>query len=239
MAEPLYLLYLDRYHLGDGLFLQALARALGRGAPPCLLVHGSGEHTELLFEADGFFVEREGGVMPVSSSAEAALLERGLREINKKIVNVLTDSLVSAVGLHGADRGLLQLDKGGAVRAGEAAWLARLVGQGALPVVSALVREEEQYQVREASLGRVVVALAKALETKEVRVVFFVKQHRPGLLDGTAIVREINVAKLPGETVLPEPDAVREVVAAGVPVLLTDPGGMVEEGGPQGTMVAL
>ena len=106
MPEPIYLIYLDLYHLDDLLFLPSLARMMGRQRrPSCLLVHGAGEQAERLLEAEGLFPERKEGLVQVSTAAEAALVERAARQVNRRIVGALTEEGVPAVGVQGIDRG--------------------------------------------------------------------------------------------------------------------------------------
>ena len=236
MSKPLHLLYLDRYHLDDTLFVQALARTLagaGRGVPPCVIVHGSGERAERMLEGEGLFVERENGVLRGTSPEEAALLDRALREANRKLVGVLTDAVVYAVGVQGADRRLLHLGEDGRLGVGKAEWVRELASKGAVPVIAATVHDSEGPHLREAGLAEAAIALGHALggEDGGVEVVFFTKTNRPGLLDGTDVRPEVAPAALAGETALAEPEAVRRVAEAGLAARLTNVGGFVSGGG--------
>lgn len=244
MAEPavretLYLLYLDRHHLGDDIFMNDLAQRLHQappGEPLCLLVHGSGEKVERTLEHQGFFPERTGGVLDVEAPEQVRLVERGMREANRKLVATLTDEVVPAVGIQGVDRNLLQWNAG-VVTAPRVGWVEALVKQRVVPVISALVEHPEDGRVREVSAADAAVALAKAFEVVAPVVVFFTTSSRPGLAGTTEMKEAIPLDALPEKGPLPEPDAVRHVVRAGVPGLLTSLGGLFAENGPSGTWI--
>ena len=138
------ILYIDRYHLSDVLFLRAVAQSLGMrpGKEPCLIVHGSGEDVERKFEAEALFPERVGGIIRPGGPQEVQLFERGMRDTARKIVGLLTDSIVPSVALAGQDRGLLTLDERGQLRVNAADWFSQLLDQGVVPVVSAMAAGE-------------------------------------------------------------------------------------------------
>ena len=143
MSSEAVLLYIDRYHLGDTLFLQALARGVRVLADrrPVVLCHGSGEAVERLFEARGRFPDRAEERLLVTEAADRELLERGIREAGKKLAAVLTDSVVPAVPLTGAERGLVRMDETGHVELGETGTLDRLLASRVVPVLSLLGRD--------------------------------------------------------------------------------------------------
>ncbi len=233
MAEPLYLLYIDRAHQADPLFRQGLARALasaGARLPRCLILHGSGERLARMFEAQGLVYGAPGMAPP------PALLERVMREETRRIVGALTDAGVAAVGFQGTDRRLLRPSDAGGVVAGGARWVRDLTARRVVPVVSTLVRGADG-EAREAATAEAACAFAKALKTEEVRTVFFTPTNRPGLIEAGAIRASIRAAELPASGASSEPDAVRRVVAAGGLAWLTSPIGFIDERGPQGTRV--
>ena len=101
-AFKLRLIYLDRYHLGDPLFLRALAHRLGRAEAAglgALLVHGSGDEAEQVLEAEGAAVVRRDGVLAGLSPEHALLVERAVRQTNKRVVSTLTEFGVAAVSV--------------------------------------------------------------------------------------------------------------------------------------------
>ncbi|MGI9175902.1 MAG: acetylglutamate kinase [Rhodothermales bacterium] len=244
MNEALHLLCLDRYHLDDVLFVQALARSLagaGQAAPPCVIVHGSGERAERMLEGQGIFLERKNGVLQGTSPGEVALLERALRETSQKLVAALTDAMVYAVGVQGADRSLLRMmpdgETGGRLAVGKTGWIRELAAKRALPAIAATVLDPERGHLQEVSTAEAVVALGQAFGAEgSVEVVFFTKTNRPGLLREKAVLSEIAVEELPGESVLPEPLSLQHVAKTGLPVRITSVGAFLTG---EGTRVVL
>lgn len=233
MAEPLYLLYVDRVHQSDPLFRQGLARALasaGARLPRCMLLHGSGERLARMLEAQGLVYGAPGVRVP------PALVERAVREETRRIVGALTDAGVAAVGFQGTDRRMLHPSGGDGVVARGAAWVRDLTARRVVPVVSTLVRDPDG-EPREAAMAEVASAFGKALETEEVYTVFFTPNDRPGLIEEGAIRASIRAADLPDSGASSEPEAVRRVVAAGGVAWLTSPLGFIDPRGPQGTRV--
>lgn len=235
-----YLLYLDPYHLGDPLFVQGVARRMaqaGAGKPPTLLVHGSGEQAERLLEAQGLFPEQEAGVWKVTGPEEAALVERALRETNRKIVAALTDAVVAAVGVHGVDRSMMELAEDGTVSARRLGWVRDLLTQRVVPVLSTLVTDTGTGRPREAAVGPVIQGLVEAIRPDEVTVVILLKTNKPGLLRDGERVATVGADAIPGSEVLPDPALVHTLAAAGVPVLLTTVRGFLAGESPVGTRV--
>ena len=235
--QTLYIVYLDRHHLGDSLFLKSLAQHFAEGAsgePPCLLVHGSGEKVERTLEAQGYFPERSDGVLEIDGEEQRQLVERAVRETNQEIVAALTDEVVSTVGVQGVDRGLLSRDDDGTIHAQNAGWLTALLKQRVLPVVSALV-EEAGARPEEVWAAEALVALARALEGAFDPVACaLTTTDRPGLIEATGVKEEATVQDLSGDDV-PDPDAVRHLHEAGLPVLLTNLQGLLGGESPTGT----
>lgn len=226
MPSPIYLIYLDSYHLDDLLFLPGLARLMaGQGRPPCLLVHGSGERAERLLEAEGLFPESKDGLVQVRTVAEATLVERAARQVNRQIVGALTEEGVPAVGVQGTDRGLLHKKDDGRVTTGRIDWLMALAEKRAVPVVSALVQDDRAGHACEVHLRAAARPLAHAMYADGVVVVFFTRNNQPGILDGETLARELSLDAVP-EASLPEPEALRAMTTAGFSVMLTSPAGL-------------
>ncbi|HEX8386394.1 MAG TPA: acetylglutamate kinase, partial [Rubricoccaceae bacterium] len=101
------LVLLGPYHLGDPLFVSALARDLAARKEGLVLVHGSGEAGERALESRGVFPEAKGGVWQTASDDERADVERSARDLNRRLVHELTEAGVPAVRVMAADRGLL------------------------------------------------------------------------------------------------------------------------------------
>lgn len=235
--QTLYLVYLDRHHLGDSLFLKSLAQHFAEGTsgePLCLLVHGSGEKVERTLESQGYFPERSNGVLEIEGEEQRQLVERAVRETNQEIVAALTDEVVSTVGVQGVDRGLLGRDGNGDVRAQNAGWLSALLKQRVLPVVSALV-EEEGARPEEVWAVEALVALAQALKTSFDPVACaLTTTDRPGLEGGAGVKDEATLQDL-SEDVVPEPAAIRRLHEAGLPVVITNLQGLLGGESPSGT----
>ncbi|MFB6231172.1 MAG: acetylglutamate kinase [Salinibacter sp.] len=238
-APTLYLVYLDRHHLGDALFLKSMAQHFsqsGSEAPFTLLVHGSGEKVERTLEAQGYFPERTGGVLDVETDEQRRLVERAVREVNQDLVATLTDEVVSTVGIQGVDRGLLQMEEDGALQASDAGWVSALIKQHVVPVVSALVENPDTGKVHEVQTAKAVEALAQTVEASFSPVAcMFTTAEESGLHDGTGgVLDEVSADAITGEHV-PNPEAARELRNAGLPVLITSPQGLLTGNGPRGT----
>jgi acetylglutamate kinase len=233
----MHFLYLDDYHLGDPLFLQRLAGLMGRAGRrgPYVLLHGSGEAAERLLEAEGLFPERVGGTPRAGSAREAALVERALRETTGRIVALLTEAGVPAVGFQGADRGLLRQEADGAVAAGKTGWLKEILGRGAVSVVSALAAVPGEAG-REVPLRAAAAALGRAFATEGPTVVFFTRNDQPGVGMGGSFRERLPLAALPEEAVA-EPEAVREVVRAGLGAFVSSAVGCFGGTAPRGTHI--
>lgn len=236
--QTLYIVYLDRHHLGDELFLKSLAQHFSEaksGDPPCLIVHGSGEKVERTLESKGYFLERTEGTLDLETEEQRQLVERAVRETNQELVAALTDEVVSTVGIQGVDRNLLGLGDDGRVTASNAGWLSALIKQRVVPVVSALV--EDGPVTREVWAADVAVALAEALSASFDPVVsVFSKADHPGLMDAAGHVDEFDVEAVSDQDVA-SPDAVRHMHTAGVPVMITNAQGLLGGDEPKGTQI--
>jgi acetylglutamate kinase len=240
VQESLYIIYLDAYHQGDDIFINELAQRLHQapaGDPLCMVVHGSGEKVERTLESQGLFPERVDGVLDVSEPDHIRLVERAVRETNQKIVAAFTDEVVPTVGIQGVDRNLLQRDDEGALSAHKVGWVEALLKQRVVPVVSALVDDAEGSFVREVDPAEAVVTLAEAFEAVDPAIVFFTTGPRPGLTDADGVQEAVSVDALGDDGPLPRPEAVRRVVQAGLPALITNLDGLFADGAPRGTRV--
>lgn len=244
----LYLVYLDREHLGDPLFLQGLAQAISRsraGEPPCILLHGSGEKVERTLEAEGIFPDRVGGVLDVDEPDHLDLVERAVREVNQQVVGTLTDEVVSTVGIQGDKRNLFRRDADGTLQVGSVGWIEALVQQRVVPVLSALADDAAAGRVREVWAADLLPALAEAVdESFTPTAVFFTATDDPGLPGHIPEPSDAHMAVDAGEVarealadVLSEPEAVTRGLEAGLPALLTTPAAFADEDGPRGTLL--
>lgn len=238
--RSLYLLHLDRDHLGDPTFIKSLAQEAGQapsGTPPCVMVHGSGEKVERTLEAEGYFPERVNGILQVETDAQRRLVERAVREMNQDLVGTLTDEVVSTVGIQGVDRGLLALDDAGTLHAGTIGWVEALIKQRVLPVVSALARTPGDAPVREVPTADVVTVLADAFaDAFDPTAVFLGTTGRPGIPGEEGIRDDLSLDAVTDAHVS-DPEAVRRVCDAGIPALLTSVRGFYADDGPTGTRI--
>ncbi|MDQ7039803.1 MAG: hypothetical protein Q9M35_02590 [Rhodothermus sp.] len=170
---PIGLLYLDDLHLADLLLVQRLARVLKQLPVPLLLVHGSGGRAEQLLEAEGYIPERQHGVLVARNDRERALIERGIRETNQRLVAGLNELLIPAVGIQGSDRGLLKRSGNGRLQVRQVVWLEQLLRQGVWPVLSTLV--DSGGPPVEAAAAEILIALAQAWPPGTIQVLLLCK----------------------------------------------------------------
>lgn len=208
-----YVIYLDRYHLGDPLFLNRLARDVLALPAPKVLVHGAGEDAERALESEGLVPGWRHGVLSVSGEAQAQIVEHAARNLNRRIVNVLNDAGVASVRLDGASRGLFVADGPAGARAHAAEWLAPLVASGAVPVVAALAPGGEG-PMRQVNGGAAAAALAAVLP--DARVVFFARGGAP--------------AGEPTMADLAEPESAEAALASGAEVYVAGSKGITAAG---------
>lgn len=214
-------LYLDRYHLGDPLFLTGFARDVLAFVEPVALVHGSGEAAERALEAQGRIPAYEGGVIAAETDEDRALVERAARDLNRTIVHTLNDAGVAAVGVEAGSRGLVKAAETG-LAAKNVGWFGELLAQRAVPVVAALVSGAPG-EPREVSGGAVAGLLAGALSREgDAVLVAFLSKRGSGIpetavSDGEGLLFE----DLP-EGVLPEPEAVQAALSVGADVRLVE-----------------
>ena len=231
------LLYLDDFHAGDVLFVRSLAQALARMADRRVIaVHGTGEHAERALEGEGIFRSRVGGLMPVETPAEHALLERALRHANRKITGALTDAVVPAVGVIGHERGLFRVVDG-QVQAGNIAWIETLGRQGVVPVVAAFAADDSTGRTGEVPLHLAVEALHAGL-TGEGRVIVFTKTNLPGIMKTGKSEDAVDLHDV-DSGIVADVHAITHVASKNIPLLLTNSTALAATGGPAGTALRL
>lgn len=89
-----YLAVLSYEHLDNNFFLKSFARTLARKKGRGILLHSDSEHTERIIQT---------GVM--REDAEI----RALKELNTRLVSLLADEGVSAIGIHGHQKSAIRL----------------------------------------------------------------------------------------------------------------------------------
>jgi len=93
-----YLALLDYNHLDNTLFLTAFAKALAQhGNRKGIIVHGDSSHTERLIQT---------GMMRQDAQ------KRAVRDLNRRMIGLLADEGVSAIGLHGEQKELIRNESG-------------------------------------------------------------------------------------------------------------------------------
>lgn len=231
-----HVLYLDRYHLGDPLFLNGLARDVLAFPGPLVLVHGAGEAAERALEAQGRFPEWRDGVLAVESEADRTLVERAARDLNRRIAHALNDAGVAAVRLDAGSRGLFRMEESGlAVKKSD--WLRTLVAQGAVPVVAALLGATGDI-ASEVNGGAVAGRLAQSLGAESATVLMLVKSGSYASESAFWEAGTVPISEVP-TAALPEPEAARAALATGAEVRLVQraelrtaaSGGVVVAGG--------
>jgi hypothetical protein len=210
-----FVFYLDRYHLGDPLFLNRFGRDLAALDGGKLVVHGAAEDGERLLEAEGGVAVWRDGVLVVGSEGEHAIVERAARDLNRRVTFALIEAGIPAVRLDGASRGLLRADDDGSVRVTEVDWLEGLVDQGTVPVIAALMPTESGPMLQ-VNGGAVAAAIALALGGSSS--VFFSRGAPP---PGA----EIRIGDV-REGAMAEPATVMAAVRSGARVLLCEPRGV-------------
>lgn len=229
------LLYLDDYHAGDVLFVQSLARSLARSKNRRVaIVHGSGEHAERALEAEGIFRKRAQGVIPVETAAEHMLVERALRQVNRKITAQLTDAVVPAVGIIGSDRRLFVV-RDGELLADDVGWLEKLVQQEIVPVVGVFAVDEISGRTGEVPIHIATEVLTAALHPK-TRVIVFTRTNLPGVMRGATPETDASIDRL-DERVVADMDAITHLAARDISILLTNTTRLSDENGPIGTRI--
>jgi acetylglutamate kinase len=236
----LFVLFLDDYHGGDVLFIQNLARALSRKPwrPAPIVVHGSGRHAERLMEAQGIFRTRADGVLQIESEREHGLVDRALRSLNHKIVALLTDAIISCVGIVGAQRKVFELQDG-RLHAPGAAWLRGIAEQGVVPVVAANARDVATSTTGEIALSQGAAALARGLKhlDEAVEIVFFTRTNLPGIMREGVPRSEVDIDDPALRESAADLASLTFLAEEGFSVLLTNSNRLADASGPTGSRI--
>jgi isopentenyl phosphate kinase len=230
-----YLLYIDRYHLGDVFFLRALGVSLARLARerrPAVVLHGPGEFTARALEAEGIFLDnRDVRALNEEGSREAAL--RAIRELNQRLVNIFTEALAPAISIDPASQRLF-VETGGRLVKRRSAWLAELTTMPAIPVLSSTVSSDLGPMV---ASDREVLAAALADEA-EITPVIFTKTSLPGIMAGKEPVATISPDDPKIEKCIRDAEVLELLTLARVNYVITNASGPGASGQPLGTMVS-
>lgn len=140
MRRP-WVLLLGPHQAGDRLFISTLARSLRAFSGPLVFVHGPSEQADVLFAQTQIAAQRTGSLYQTATrEAEEAVL-RSVREWNRRLVALMTESGLPAVGIQGTDRRLLVRERELQVR--DASWFWQIAASGARPVLSSLAWQGE------------------------------------------------------------------------------------------------
>lgn len=135
----IHVVAVDRVTLDDLMAWQTIGRALAErppGAGHVVLVHVPGESVDRTLEGSGMDLRAGGGLLRSTDPASSEALGRAARSENRRIVTLLTEEGLPAVGFLGGDRGLL----------GQHApppWLEAVVRAGSIPVVASVAPDRD------------------------------------------------------------------------------------------------
>lgn len=144
-----YIAALDYDHLDNGLFLKSFADAIAAHKERGLIIHGDSDYTERIMQT---------GVM-----REDARI-RAIKDLNNRLVALLADEGVSAIGLNGYQRELIRI-KNGTFRV-DIDQFKRLPDQPVL-LISSLVYSDDTGKPAAATLKDIIYALQNALNIND------------------------------------------------------------------------
>lgn len=240
MDHRLLILYLDREHVGDSRFVKELSARLtrlGSSGPYRLVVHESGPQTEQALEGRGLFVDRANGVFDTSSAREQELVERSIRQTNRRVVSLLTDHQVASVAVQGAAKGLFTWTRDEGLQVGEVAWIRDLLSKYVTPVVSGLAVDQPSGEIRELPGVLTVSALTDAFEDISPIVVYFTTDKGLGIRREGEWLDIVGMDRLTEEDPIGHLPTLRGLVEREVPVLVTSGRGLKEDRGLRGTRI--
>lgn len=240
MDSRLLILYLDREHVGDSRFVKELSarlNRLGTSGPYRMVVHESGPQTEQALEGQGLFVDRDAGVFDISSAREQSIVERSIRQTNRRVVSLLTEHQVASVSVQGAAKGLFRWSHEGGLTVGSVGWIRKLLSQHVTPVVSSLAVDDASGGVRELPGALTVSALSRALEDISPIVVYFTTDKGLGIRRGEEWQPTIAAGDLTDDDPIGDLRTVRELARRKVPLVVTSGRGLKEDRGLRGTRV--
>lgn len=148
-----YLAALDYQHLDNGVFLTAFARALSQQQHTRpIIIHGDSEYTERVIQT---------GVMRDEATV------RSIKDLNHRLIALLADEGVSAIGINGYQRKLITLDDGSLKV--DSSFIEQLPSASAL-LLSTLVYDHQSGQPVPVMLPRLAERLREELKISELFV---------------------------------------------------------------------
>lgn len=146
-----YLAVIDHEHLDNGMFLSAMARSLSRQSDTRpVLVHGDSAYTERIIQT---------GVMRDEATV------RSIKDLNIRLVALLADEGIAAIGINGYQRSVITLEDGELQL--DRTFLERLPA-GTVLLISSLVLDTASGQPVAVSLPRVTELLASEMKPDEL-----------------------------------------------------------------------
>lgn len=177
----MYVVYIDKYHLGDVLFLRALGVTLAGMAKerrPVVVLHGPGEFTERALEAEGVFLDG-GDVAALNDAQHRDSALRAIRELNQRLVNIFTEALAPAISIDPSTQRLL-VEAGGRVERRRHGWLEGLTSMPSIPVMSSTASSDSGPSIAED--GQVIGSFLT--DEPVVTPILFTKTSLPGIMAG-------------------------------------------------------
>lgn len=196
-----YLAVIDHDHLDNAMFLTTLAQSLDRHnytEHNCIIIHGDSEYTDRIMQT---------GVM----REEAA--KRSIRGLNHRLVNLLADEGISAIGLNGFQRNLIT--QNGEDTTLDTSYLNSLP-TAPVWLISNLIQDLDQQERRPLPLPELTRLLHRSLDIEQI---FLFARKEEGFSDQVENENEYswqNLGKAIAETYIPD-----EFQSFDLPVTLT------------------
>ncbi|WP_340102944.1 hypothetical protein [Rhodohalobacter sp. 8-1] len=143
-----YIAVLDHDHLDNGLFLKTFANALAKHQHRGLIIHSDSQYTDRIIQT---------GVMRDDAR------KRAIKDLNNRLIALLADEGVSAIGLNGYQRELISMTNGNI--SVDVEQLKKLPEQPVL-LLSSLIYSHDSQQPVSAPLADVTASLQEALNVE-------------------------------------------------------------------------
>jgi len=145
-----YIAVLDRGHLDNGLFLTTFAKSIANHSHRGLIIHSDSEYTDRIMQT---------GVM------REAAKKRAIKDLNHRLIALLADQGVSAIGLNGYQKKLLTISDG---KVSVDVDQIEILPKQPVLLISALVHSSDKAEPVPATLQEVTEALRSSLKIKEI-----------------------------------------------------------------------
>ena len=172
----------------------------------------------------GHLLNEEQGLFIAETQEHRLLIERALLEQNQHIHNTLNEAGIACIRALGAQRGLLRRFSDGSIGAGRVDWLEASTSKAVYPIIASSIPSE--HTSVEVAVTAATIALAKKTYASPSTIVFFSRKGRAGIYkDGTHLIAS-SINDVNSDEVH-DLDALREVVQAGINVMLTSIKGLL------------